>query len=286
MRKFAGATVLAGLMLISFVTEVMAHEWMATRLRGQVLQLVDGDWLPLERGMQVPDDRVLRTMANARLTLERGEERIELGSETQVQIFEKTGRKFTTVKQYFGEVGIEADVRHVEHFSVQTQHLTAVVKGTRFVVVADADDATVSVERGRVAVRDPSSGRSTIVAARQRAHAGEGEPLEVAGAGVLPVVLDEGGKPALPPAVVKAGEAAVAAYLAAIAAGESPKAAEKAAKSAAKAAEKAAKTAEKASKAAEKSSAAASSSDSGEAASAAASNGNSGKGKSGRGKKS
>ena len=43
MRKSAGATVLAGLMLISFVAEAMAHEWMATRLRGQVLQLVDGD---------------------------------------------------------------------------------------------------------------------------------------------------------------------------------------------------------------------------------------------------
>lgn len=281
MRKSAGATVLAGLMLISFATEAMAHEWMATRLRGQVLQLVDGDWLPLERGMPVPDDRVLRTLANARVTLQRGEERIELGGDTQVQIFEKTGRKFTTVKQYFGEVGIEADVHQVEHFSVQTQQLTAVVKGTRFVVVADEDDTTVSVERGRVAVKDQLSGRSTIVAARQQAHAGEGEPLEVAGAGVLPVVLEKGGKPVLPPSVVKAGEAAVAAYLAAIAAGESPKAAEKAAKSMAKAAEKA-------SKAAEKSSGSASSSGSANAAAASANgnsgNGNSGSGNSGHGK--
>lgn len=280
MRRFAGAVVLAGLMLISFVAGAMADEWTATRLRGQVLQLVDGDWLPVQRGMQVPDDRVLRTLRNGRVTLERGEERIELGSDTQVQIFEKAGRTFTTVKQYFGEVGITADVRHVEHFSVQTQQLTAVVKGTRFVVVADEDEAIVSVERGRVAVWDPLSGRSTVVGARQRAHAGEGEPLEVAGAGVLPVVLDKGGRPVVPSAVVNAGETAVAAYVAAIAAGESPKAAEKAAKSAEKAAEKA-------SKAAEKSSAEASSTGSGSEASSngTSGNGNSGNGN-GRGKKS
>lgn len=246
MLRFAGATVLAGLMLISAAAQAMAHDWVATRLRGQVLQLVDGAWAPLERGMRVPDDRVLRTLRNARVTLERGEERIELDGETQIQIFEKAGSRFTTVKQYFGEVGIEADVRQVEHFSVQTPQLTAVVKGTRFVVVADEAESTVSVKRGRVAVQDRLSGRSTLVAARQEAHVGKGEPLEVAGAGVLPVVLDKSGKPVT-------SAAADEAYAAAIAAGASPKAAEKAAKAAEKAADGAEKAAEKSSKAAEKS---------------------------------
>lgn len=242
--------------LSSAATPVLADDWRATRLRGVVLELVDGDWRQLSRGDVVPDDRVIRTLRTGRVTLERGGERIDLGADTQVQIFDRSGRPFTTVKQYFGAVGIEANARNVEHFSVQTPHLSAVVKGTRFTVRSDRNGADVEVQRGRVAVRDADSRQSTLIGAGQSAQSGQGTPLQVSGAGQLPVVYDAKGKPVRTSATGQARAAAAEAYAAVLAAGGSVKQAQKAAKAAEKAAEKSErageKAAEKAAKAADK----------------------------------
>ena len=129
-----------------------ADDWTAVKLRGVVLHLVEGEWVKMARGDVVPDGDVIRTLAGARVDMQRGAEMVTLGGDTQVQIFDKDGQQFTTVKQYFGTVEIEAEVQNVEHFAVQTQYLAAVVKGTHFVVRADSDGAEVTVDRGHVAV--------------------------------------------------------------------------------------------------------------------------------------
>src|SRR5690606_23612207 len=100
------------------------------------------------------DDRVIRTLRSGRVTFERGAELIELGGDTQVRIHDRTGRKHTTVLQDFGVVSIEAEARSVQHFSVRTPHLAAVVKGTRFTVRSGERTAEVEVDRGFVAVKD------------------------------------------------------------------------------------------------------------------------------------
>jgi hypothetical protein len=188
------------------------------------------------------------------VTFERGNETVELAGDTQVQIFDRTGRKFTTVKQYFGTVAVEADVRQVQHFAVQTPHLAAVVKGTRFTVSSGKRGAKVEVDRGRVAVEDRDTHQSTTVVAGQSVATSTGAPLEVSGRGELPAIRGADGK------VVTAGteetlspkQAAAVAREAALAAGATAKEAEKAAKEAAKDAKEAAKEEAKESKEAAK----------------------------------
>ena len=116
--------------LLLSMSAATADDWVAAKLRGQVLQLVDDQWTPLQCGDVVPDSRVVRTLSNGFVELVRGQETLDLSPDTQVQIFDKSGAKpFTTAKQYFGSVSVEAEVRNVQHFAVDTLYLAAVVKG-------------------------------------------------------------------------------------------------------------------------------------------------------------
>ena len=176
-------------------TAALAADWTVTRLRGTVLQLVNGDWQPLARGAVVPEHRVVRTVGG-RVTLVRGKESIELGPETAISIDDRGGAKpYTTVTQHFGQVAVEAEVKDVRHFAVETPFLVAVVKGTRFVVKSDRDESIVLVRRGAVHVADSQGESSVTVVAGQSASTHEGAPLTVAGRGDLPDVVDRRGKP-------------------------------------------------------------------------------------------
>ncbi|WP_374621406.1 FecR domain-containing protein [Devosia sp.] len=176
------------------IGSAVADDWVAAKLRGRVLERIDGTWHAISRGDVVPDGHAVRTVGNSRVLLVRGKETIELGPNTLIEIRDRDGELFTTVRQAFGEIKVEADVRNVEHFAVETPHLAAVVKGTIFVVRSGRSGAQVEVERGRVAVEDADDHSTTIVAAGQSASAEEGSPLEVSGAGELPVVKDASGE--------------------------------------------------------------------------------------------
>lgn len=195
MRHVVRAAVAAIVLLVSIIP-ALADNWVAVKLRGQVLQLVDKQWLELQRGDVVPDDRFIRTLKSGKVQFQRGRETIDLGPQTQVRIFDKPGRQFTTVRQDFGSVAIEADVRNVEHFSVETPHLAAVVKGTKFVVTSGKSKASVKVTRGRVAVADEHSGQSVVVVAGQTASTEVGQSLEVTGRGSnKAMIVDQDGQP-------------------------------------------------------------------------------------------
>jgi hypothetical protein len=235
----------------------LADDWTADKLRGQALQLVENQWQPLSRGMIVPDSRVVRTLANGRVTFTRGNETVEIGPNTQIQIFDRAGSKpFTTVKQYFGTVAVEAEVQQVQHFAVQTPYLAAVVKGTRFTVTSSDKGGSVSVRRGHVAVEDRQDKTHVILAVGQTASIteGAGGTLEIRGSGKLPQVLDAKGRPVGPQSGTTDAKAAarLAAAQATLLKTPEAKAAAKAAEEAAKAAEKAVKDAEKSAKDAQK----------------------------------
>jgi hypothetical protein len=194
MRNLVAAAIIAAMAVLGGFP-AFADDWRVTKLRGAALELVDGAWQRLARGDVVPDDRVIRTIGG-RITLVRGGETIELGPNTQIQIFDKESRRpFTTVKQYFGTVAVEAEVREVQHFAVQTPYLVAVVKGTRFVVVSDKSASKVSVRRGAVAVTGTGSDTHTLVVAGQAAGVTGNAPLQVSGRGRLPEVVGGTGKP-------------------------------------------------------------------------------------------
>lgn len=187
---------LAAAALLSFPTLAMADEWTASKLFGQVLQLVDGQWQPVARGDVVPDGRVIRTLGFGRATFTRGGETVDVGANTQIQIFdEKRQKPFTTVKQYFGSVSVEAEVEQVQHFAVQTPYLAAVVKGTRFTVNSGDTGASVIVHRGHVAVEDQHDHTHVLISAGQSAAVKTGDAggsIEVSGEGALPEVVPTG----------------------------------------------------------------------------------------------
>jgi ferric-dicitrate binding protein FerR (iron transport regulator) len=171
MRILAAALAL-GLFAMLGALPATADDWKIVKLRGTVVEFVEGEWQRLERGDVVPDDRVIRTLGG-RVTLVRGGETIDLGSNTQIQIFDEEARRpFTTVKQHFGTVGIEAEVRDVQHFAVQTPYLIAVIKGTRFVVTSGDTSSEVKVQRGAVEVNGTGSDTHTVIVAGQSAAAG------------------------------------------------------------------------------------------------------------------
>lgn len=174
----------------TLASAAFADDWVAVKLRGQVLQLVGGDWAKLQRGDVVPDDRVIRTLGNGRVDLQRDAEVISLGGNTQIQIKDKTGKRFTTVQQHFGTVEIEAEVRNVQHFAVQTPFLAAVVKGTHFIVKSGKTESSVKVTRGRVEVSDNASGAHVLVPAGQQATVSATGEIAVTGRGAstTPVV--------------------------------------------------------------------------------------------------
>lgn len=240
------------LTLVAMAGPALADDWIATKLRGQVLQLVDGEWVRLARGDVVPDGRVIRSLANGRAEFSRGEEAVTIAANTQIQIIDRDGRQFTTVKQQFGVVEVEAEVRNVEHFAVETPFMAAVVKGTRFAVISGKTTTEVDVIRGHVAVESEITHAMTTIAAGQSALAGRDVQLQVSGRGDLPDIVDANGNviaiDGVP--IVDADDAAKLAEklakAAAKASGEEKKALEKAAKEAAKAEEKAEKAAEKA----------------------------------------
>lgn len=180
-------------MMLAMVSVAQADDWAANKLRGPVMQLVDGQWQQLKRGMVVPDDRAVRTMAAGYVTFTRGQETVELGPNTQIRIFDKAGKKpFTTIKQEFGSVSIEAEVRNVQHFAVDTPFLAAVVKGTRFTVVSGKTNSTVTVRRGHVAVENLKNKSHVLLAVGQSASVDDVKTnsIVVSGSGKLPAVLD------------------------------------------------------------------------------------------------
>lgn len=189
--------------LATVITPVLADDWTAQKLRGTVLELVDGTWQKIERGAVVPESHVVRTLGNARVVFVRGSETVELGPDTQVAFYQRDSDRFTTVQQYFGEVTVEADVEKVKHFAVQTPHLAAVVKGTVFVVRSDDKVASVEVKRGAVAVHSSESHESVTVLAGQQVESSSDGTLDVSGEGTLPVVVDQAGKPVDELAVVE-----------------------------------------------------------------------------------
>jgi hypothetical protein len=178
------------LLALLAMSPALADDWVATKLRGKVLELVDNQWQPLSRGDIVSDARSIRTLEGARLELQRDEETISLGPNTQIRVIDARGRRFTTVKQDFGEVAIEAEVEQVEHFAVETPFLAAVVKGTRFVVRSGKSGASVKVLRGRVAVESHADHSSALVTAGQTATVDGDGAMRVNGRRVAPVDAD------------------------------------------------------------------------------------------------
>ena len=179
----------------TIVTGAHADDWIAQRLLGPAQQQTGGQWVAINKDDSIPDGHVVRTLAGGRITLVRGTETIELSANTQITIHDQGGSKpFTTVTQTTGSVTIEADIRNVRHFAVDTPFLAAVVKGTKFTVATTKDKSSVSVSRGHVEVDSAKNKSTTLLSVGQQAQVDAGGSIAVSGDGTLPIVYAANGK--------------------------------------------------------------------------------------------
>ena len=175
------------------VGTVMADDWMVDRLRGEVEVQVGGIWQPLQRGDIVSDESRIRSLDGSRVVFTRGAEAIELSGATEIRIFDRVGQRMTTVMQAYGTVTVEAERLQVQHFSIQTPYLAAIVKGTRFTVHSNDGQSSVDVERGLVQVQDYVHGVATDITPGQSAVVSPEVVLDVSGFGAhAPLVTLDG----------------------------------------------------------------------------------------------
>jgi hypothetical protein len=183
--RFERLSAIGAAALLVLSTAAFADEWQAVKLRGDVFVYSNSAWVSLARGAIVSDTSVIRTLETGAVEFARDRETIDLGPNTQIQIFDRTGRRYTTVREFFGSVSVEANVENVRHFSVQTPFVAAVVKGTIFSVVSDTKESTVTVQRGKVGVEDIARRRYVNITPGQQATAGAHAGLSVAKAAAV-----------------------------------------------------------------------------------------------------
>jgi hypothetical protein len=97
-----------------------------------------------------------------------------------------------------GTVSVEAQVRNVQHFAVETPYLAAVVKGTRFTVASGKTGSRVEVRRGHVEVDNTGDKSRVLLAVGQSAVVDTvktGGATVVSGEGNLPAVVNSKGEP-------------------------------------------------------------------------------------------
>jgi hypothetical protein len=163
-----------------------------TAHRGAVEQQVEGNWVPLKRGDIVPNAQMVRTLAGGHVKLQRNKEVVALGSNTQLRIEDDADIGYTTVHQDFGRVEVEAEHKLVKHFEVKTPYLAAVVKGTQFVVTSNGEGASVTVDRGSVAVQSLATERSTLITPGQTARVSPRADIEISGLGPWRPIVEPG----------------------------------------------------------------------------------------------
>ena len=186
MKTTNAVAALSALLVMTFgASAALADNWQAVKLRGDVFVSRGGAWVRLNRGDIVSDSSVIRTRQNGAVEFVRDRETIDLGSDTQIRIFDRTGQRFTTVQESYGAVTVEANVENVRHFSVRTPFVVALVKGTIFSVTSNAQASIVKVQRGVVGVEDLSRKLFADVRVGQQASAGRANKLQVSGAGAL-----------------------------------------------------------------------------------------------------
>jgi len=195
MRKFIGrnmsALALALLMSAGLGSAAMAQDaaWRVSKSSGDVWVATSGVHTVslTQDAVLKPGDRI-NTGRNGRVLLVRGQETILVAPNSAIGIpTEKKDGMATTITQQAGSILLNVEKQNVQHFSVETPYLAAVVKGTEFRVTVNAAGSRVDVLGGSVEVADFKTGQYAMVLPGQAAQVslrGAGG-LSLQGAGTL-----------------------------------------------------------------------------------------------------
>ena len=166
-------------LLSCFAAPVPAEELAARPEPWRVIDVVgpvevrhgDQDWQPLAEGALVVPASQIRTGRAAMVVLARGQDQVQLMSRSSLELPPaQADGELTRLIQWFGRAFFDVDPRPSPHFEVETPYLTAIVKGTSFVVEVSKQGASVAVDAGVVAVAAPG-GTAFPVRAGQTATA-------------------------------------------------------------------------------------------------------------------
>lgn len=196
------STILCLLMAcMSGTVSATTETWVAARATSQVVYTTDKEtWIPLRKGMEVPNKAWISTGPRGRLQLVRGTESIAFQPNTLAAVITRGSdiNRKTEVVQQVGEISLEIEKRQQPHTTVQTPFLAAVVKGTKFTVEVTETDAAVAVDRGLVQVTSFGSGERSDLGAGQGARV-DTSGMTVAGLSGKPdVTRVTPSKPAVP----------------------------------------------------------------------------------------
>ena len=161
-----------------------ATDWQVTKLSGHAWTTsIDGRQAELLKGAVLPLGTTVVTGERSRVMLVRGLETMVVGPVAVLAVSEIPSQGLsTTVLQKGGSVTFDVEKRNVQHFSVETPVLAAVVKGTHFTVTVGRRDGEVDVSRGTVQVTALATGQSSNVTAGQHANI-NARGMSVSGAG-------------------------------------------------------------------------------------------------------
>lgn len=162
--------------VLATTNSAQAADWIVTKMSGTVELSTNGaQQIALSQGGKLVAGGRIVTGKNGRVRLVRGQERMFVGPDSVVMLpVEPESDGTTTILQQIGSVLFEVEKKNVQHFTVETPFLAAVVKGTRFTVSVDELGANVGVERGLVAVTDNASGEQADIAPGQTASVSAG----------------------------------------------------------------------------------------------------------------
>ncbi len=160
-----------------------AADWQVSKVSGQAWTGAEGRDTEIATGMVVAAGVSIHTGPRGRVMLQRGTESMVIGPKSVVAVSDQPGAGLsTTVLEKAGTVSFDVEKQNVQHFSVETPMLAAVVKGTHFTVAVGRADGQVAVTRGTVQVTSLKTGQQTNVTAGQHASVGS-RGLSVSGIG-------------------------------------------------------------------------------------------------------
>ena len=165
-------------------TAAWAADWQVSKVSGQAWIATEGQKTDIVGGMVIAPGVSVHTSDRARVMLLRGTKSMVIGPKSIVAISEQPSEGLsTTVLEKVGTVSFDVEKQNVQHFSVETPMLAAVVKGTHFTVAVGRAAGQVKVARGTVQVTSLRTGQQTDVTAGQHASMGGRGGLCVSGVG-------------------------------------------------------------------------------------------------------
>lgn len=173
-------------LLLCLIGGTNAAEWTVSRSFGQTWVETNGvQQVSLGRGGRIRGDATVHTGVDGKVVLVRGRNSMTVGPNSSVSLTNAIPPGKTTIRQNSGTVVYQVQKRTNPHFTVRTQTIAALVKGTKFKVVENRYISKVWVSEGLVQVFVFATGETADIKPGQSAifKKGRNSRLTIVGSG-------------------------------------------------------------------------------------------------------